>query len=87
MNTNELFGKNAKDIITGFTGIITGRCEYISGCTQLLLQPTIDGSGSYREGQWFDESRISINEEVETVRLPAEKVALNPGPDKAAPKR
>ncbi len=86
MNT-ELFGKKGKDIITGFTGTITGKCEYISGCSQLLLSPDVDENGNYREPQWIDESRIEINDESGIIQLPDNKVLQNPGPDKAAPKR
>ena len=52
-------GQKAKDIITGFEGIITGRAQYIYGCDQYcLVPPVIDGKPG--EGQWFDEGRLEI---------------------------
>ncbi len=51
-------GMEAKDKITGFTGIVTGRCEYISGCHQLLLTPAVGEKGEHRDPHWFDEQRV-----------------------------
>lgn len=82
----DFFGKTGKDMITGFVGVITGACSYISGCDQLLLSPKVDDTGAARDGKWFDTSRIEI-QGVEAIVLPKEKVAAAPGPDKAAPVR
>lgn len=35
-------GLKAKDKITGFEGIITARCEYLTGCNQYCLTPQAD---------------------------------------------
>lgn len=51
-------GMKAKDTITGFTGTITGKCEYISGCIQFFLTPKVDKDGKTQEGDWFDHQRI-----------------------------
>lgn len=51
------FGKKAKDKISGFEGIITGKCFYITGCSQYLLQPPAK-DGDFKEGHWFDEGRL-----------------------------
>ncbi len=79
----DYFGHKAKDSITGFEGVITGHVRYISGCSQVLLSPTVDGDGKKRDGEFFDEQRIEI--------LDAPQIRLNngttPGCDKAAPKR
>ena len=76
-------GWTLKDKITGFQGVVTGRCEYISGCHQVLLVPPTDDKGSYVESHWFDESRCD--------RVGASEITLdigvNPGCDMAAPKR
>lgn len=80
------FGFTGKDVVTGFTGVITGSCSYISGCDQYLLTPTVKEDGAYKEGQWFDTSRIVIDKNISPVRLDNDKVLANPGPDKAAPK-
>lgn len=54
------FGKKAKDKVTGFKGIITGRCDYMYGCGQYLLMPVVDKNGKKMDGEWFDEGRIEI---------------------------
>lgn len=87
---NELeknFGKTGRDIVSGFEGVITGACVYISGCAQVLLAPKVGADGAFRDGQWFDSSRVRINDEVETVILPKKEVEANPGSDKGAPVR
>lgn len=47
-----------KDLITGYTGIVTGRLEYISGSRRYLVE-TITGTGNTAEN-WFDESRLEV---------------------------
>lgn len=54
------FGKEAKDKITGFKGIITGRCDYLYGCRQYELNPKLDKDGKKQSTEWFDEGRIEI---------------------------
>lgn len=51
-------GETRTDRISGFTGTVTGRCEYITGCVQYLLVPKVKESGSYAEAHWFDEDRL-----------------------------
>lgn len=81
------FGKTARDIVTGFEGVITGACLYLSGCAQYLLAPKVGNDGMYRDGQWFDASRIEVDETVTPVVLPKTEVEANPGCDKSAPVR
>jgi len=50
----------AKDKITGFSGIITGHADYITGCDQYLIQPQCKESHAFNESRWFDENRIEI---------------------------
>lgn len=56
MKGAECFGYTLRDAITGFTGIVTGYCQYSTGCNQLLLSPTLK-DGRYEEPRWFDEQR------------------------------
>jgi len=78
-----VLGTTMRDTITGFTGVVTGRAEYISGCAQALLVPKAKDDGSLPESHWFDEQRLES--------LPIVQVALNngdtPGCDREAPKR
>lgn len=54
------FGKTYQDVITGFIGVATGHCAYITGCSQALLAPAVDSTGARREPQWFDEVRCKL---------------------------
>lgn len=76
-------GRKYKDRITGFEGIATGHCEYISGCNQALLAPTIGTDGALRDSAWFDVQRLVVQEGA-AVTLDN---GATPGCDKAAPKR
>lgn len=52
-------GSKAKDKVTGFTGIIIGRIDYLFGCTQYGLSPEAK-DGKIIDTSWFDEGRIEI---------------------------
>jgi hypothetical protein len=75
-------GQKVQDSITGFVGRVTGRCEYITGCTQVLIQPPIKADGDFVESRWFDEDRAQI---IDATRLSLP--ITNAGPDKPAPRR
>ena len=76
-------GTRVRDRITGFTGIITGVCYYISGCNQAMVVPPVDDQGKRRESEWFDVQRLE--------RLDDSNVVLDndetPGCDAPPPKR
>lgn len=76
-------GQTVRDKITGFKGIVTGRCEYITGCNQALVAPPVKADGSSTDSQWFDEQRLEITK-AKPVTLDNGKT---PGADKPAPKR
>lgn len=77
-------GQKGRDVITGFEGTCTGKCQYISGCNQALLTPHgLTSEGKTKEGFWFDEQRIQVTDEARIVLDNGD----TPGPDKEAPKR
>ena len=52
-------GKQARDKITGFEGILTARVTYLYGCDQYGISPkAIDGK--LGDTLYFDEGRIEI---------------------------
>lgn len=77
-------GRTATDKITGFTGVATGICFYLSGCNQVLLVPKVAADGAYKDGQWFDVQRLTVDPDAAKVVLDN---GQTPGADKAAPKR
>lgn len=77
-------GYTATDRITGFNGIITGFCAYLTGCNQYLVQPRIDLAGKVEESRWLDEQRLEIDQGIARIVLDNGKM---PGADKPAPRR
>jgi hypothetical protein len=76
-------GQTVTDQITGFSGVVTGRCEYITGCHQVLVQPRVNEKGDYVEARWIDEDRL----DAQAVDIVSLRRVVNPGFDKEAPKR
>jgi hypothetical protein len=76
-------GDKVRDSLTGFTGIVIGRCEYLTGCNQLLVQPPCKESGDFVESRWLDLDRLMVTETAggAVVNVTA------PGRDKAAPRK
>jgi len=50
-------GKKVKDSITGFSGIVTARAEYITGCRQYTVTPKAKDN-KHADSYWFDEDRL-----------------------------
>ena len=75
-------GSTVKDLITGFEGKVIGRCEYITGCDQYLIQPNCEDTSVKKDPLWFDDNRLEINEFVEKLELPEFE---KPGADIEAP--
>jgi hypothetical protein len=78
-------GLLAKDKLTGFTGIITYRAQYLTGCNNYGLQPQeLGDKGEIKDNAQFDETRIEIIgdgislKEKEVKEIKAES-AKNPG--------
>jgi hypothetical protein len=78
-------GSTVTEAISGFTGIASGRCEYLTGCTQILVQPIgLDKDGKKRDGLWLDEQRLTVDKKKKLVTFDNAKT---PGFDKPAPIR
>ena len=75
-------GCSVRDVITGFTGIVTGVVYYITGCNQALVQPRTKDDGSFVESRWFDFDRLETSGEVV-----AQLVINDPGFDAPAPRK
>lgn len=54
-------GVLAKDEISGFEGVVTGRAEYLYGCVQVHLTPRgCNNEGQPIDAKWFDEPQAII---------------------------
>ena len=67
IDLNEHIGKEARDKVTGFKGIITSFCQHLTGCDQYYLQPKCV-KGEHKDGKWYDVNRIEVKSE-EPIRL------------------
>ncbi|THK33993.1 hypothetical protein EHS39_32980 [Ensifer sp. MPMI2T] len=81
---NDRLGFTYKDKISGFQGVATGHCEYLTGCSQTLLQPQSLDGGKIVDSHWFDDQRLEKMEIFPRVTLDN---GDHPGCDKQAPKR
>lgn len=53
-------GKTARDRVTGVTGTITARCEYLGESTRIRIE-NADKDGQPKE-HWFAEERIGLKQ-------------------------
>lgn len=54
-------GEYARDIITGFAGVIVARIDYLTGCNRYTLEPPLDKDGKLPEPAMFDENRLEYD--------------------------
>ena len=58
-------GMKARDIITGFTGVVTAHARYLTGCDQYCLKPQeLDKEGAMKDGVYFDIEQLELIDET-----------------------
>lgn len=60
-------GDKAKDRITGFTGIIIARTQWLTNCNTYALKYTKLHENKPMDAQWFDEPNIEIVKKKEAL--------------------
>lgn len=53
-------GDKAKDNVSGFTGIVVARCEWLNGCVRLTIQPPVGKDGKLPDSGTFDEDSLFV---------------------------
>ena len=53
-------GVKARCKVTGWTGIVTARCEYLNGCVQYCLRPRVSKDGKAEDGIYIDSKQIEV---------------------------
>ena len=53
-------GDLVKEKITGFKGVVTGTCFYLTGCNQYLVTAKPKDEFSEAVGLWYDEGRLEL---------------------------
>jgi hypothetical protein len=67
MNFKHELGDKARDVVTGFEGVIIGRAQHLTGCNTYGVQPP-SKDGKKDDAAWFDEQRIETVESNPTLR-------------------
>ena len=52
-------GSKVIDLVTGFSGIVTARVEYLNGCRQYCVTPSVDKEGKKQEHDYIDETQLA----------------------------
>ncbi len=74
-------GDEAKDSITGFKGVVTGKTEFLNGCVRYLIQPKKLKDEKMIEAEWVDEQQLKVTKVIKEKTT--KKVG---GPSKNPPK-
>ena len=70
-------GMKVRDVVTKFTGIVTGVVTYLTDCKQALIVPPVGKDGKLQDGAWIDMQRLEILDQ------PINLINKNPGFDKS----
>lgn len=77
-------GQKARDRITGFTGIVIARTEWLHGCTRITIQPSALHEGKPIDTQTVDEAQCEV---VGKVTMFADAPKHKPAGPKPSPVR
>jgi hypothetical protein len=66
----KLLGMKAKDVVTGFTGVIESISFDLYGCIQYLLRPPVNEKGEDGPAGWYDVSRIKLISKTPVMEKP-----------------
>src|SRR5260370_736475 len=78
-------GDKVRDTLTGLTGIVTSRTEFLWGCVRIAVQP----EGLYKDGQphkstYIDEPQVAVlvagYYQAESAKYQAESASATRGP-------
>lgn len=58
-------GSKVRDTVTGFTGLVTIRTDWLAGLRRYALKPTILHDGKPIEAMWADEGLLEVVEAAE----------------------
>lgn len=81
-------GQEVRDQLTGVTGNVTGRADYLTGCNQYSVTPRSCEGNKVPDSHWFDEGRLVLtNQTANSVDPKDYQVEGNPGCDIAPPSK
>ncbi len=79
-------GDTVTDVVTGLKGVATGIASYLTGCDQVLVNPKAAKDGSYKDGVWFDVTRLKKLKGA-ALKLPAQPAGAKTGGPQHSPPR
>jgi len=80
-------GSKVRDMISGYTGVATGRSDFLFGCAQIAIAPNkLDKEGKVMDVLWFDEQRVEVLKEAGPV-VSSDNSASSGGPQNNPPPR
>ncbi len=59
-------GSKVRDVVNGYEGIATARCEYLNGCVAIVIEGPLaknDNGIVQRDDMWVDEQRVEVLKE------------------------
>lgn len=60
-NVNVQLGDEARDTVSGFSGVCVARTEWLNGCWRMTLQPkALDKDGKPMDAQTFDDFQLEV---------------------------
>lgn len=74
-------GRLARDVVSGFEGIIECRSEWLNGCFRIQLAPKVDKDGKLRDSSCFDAEQIEVLPEQVVKEKPVAARTNGPTPD------
>lgn len=75
-------GCKARDVITGFTGTVIAKTEWLNGCVRVMIQPNDLKDGKPIEAHTFDVQQVEVLDEKRHPQvMPAEKKPGGPKPE------
>ena len=77
-------GATVKDRLTGFKGIIEGRFDWLNGCKQYRVQPSVLDGSKVAAAETFDEERLILAGKT-IFKASGEKALGGPMPAPSSP--
>lgn len=85
-------GMQTRDLLTGFSGVVTGRADYLTGCHQYLVRPpSLKADGEPQTAEWFDDNRLvvehggELHDAAKAIQQAVSVESSLPGADLPAP--
>lgn len=66
----QLMGFKAKDLVTGFEGVVSSISFDLYGCVCGLLTPAIDKDGKLGDSHWYDVKRLELTSSAPVMPVP-----------------